>query len=514
MAEAIISRRGKSSNGGGTSGNLITEMYTSNNSYKVPNHIGNLYIRIFGGGGSVGGTTTPTNGIQITGGGGGGWMNNGEFNISNGSVVPITIGIGGKFNTTTGSGNSGGTTSFGTYISANGGGCGSTSGGGNGGSGGGGGICVDDSRYGYGYTYPGGKGYQFGGGGGAPFTHFEKYGSSNRTEVQGAIGGDGGIWGGGGGGTYGGRGGTYGGNGGSYVLAQNTAAPGDNYWLKFTSTAQGTNGTDTSDTNEEFKGIGNVGICWLWYTGYQNRPYNYGGGGGYGGHGGGGGNTTVSFGLGGGGGGGYGAKGGNGSSMSGGGGGGYGGNGSDSDYDSPGGGGGYGLTGYGSGGGGYNAIRGNDGMDGICIIQYYSTQFKYAFNTLEIGTNINDRYIMLKKFLKKDVENIDTGEILDSSKLKAMLDEEKLNSFNSLMGYYKIVTSELNMPDTEVIDKYHGLSQIEDQFRIMKGNLDTRPIFVRTKEHINAHLIICFISLLILRIIQYKIKKSGWFYVR
>ena len=117
----------------------------------------------------------------------------------------------------------------------------------------------------------------------------------------------------------------------------------------------------------------------------------------------------------------------------------------------------------------------------------------------------------LKKFLKKDVENIDTGEVLDSSKLKAMLDEEKINSFNSLMGYYKIVTSELNMLDTEVIDKYHGLSQIEDQFRIMKGNLDTRPIFVRTKEHINAHLIICFISLLVLRIIQYKIKQTDNF---
>ncbi|MBO5095644.1 MAG: IS1634 family transposase [Bacilli bacterium] len=119
----------------------------------------------------------------------------------------------------------------------------------------------------------------------------------------------------------------------------------------------------------------------------------------------------------------------------------------------------------------------------------------------------------LKKFLKKDVENIDTGEVLDSTKLKALLDEEKLNAFNSLMGYYKIVTSELKMPDTEVIDKYHGLSQIEDQFRIMKGNLDTRPIFVRTPEHINAHLIICFISLLVLRIIQYKIKQIDGFVV-
>ena len=67
------------------------------------------------------------------------------------------------------------------------------------------------------------------------------------------------------------------------------------------------------------------------------------------------------------------------------------------------------------------------------------------------------------------------------------------------------------MDDLEIIDKYHGLSRIEDQFRIMKSDLNTRPIFVRTIEHINAHLIICFISLLILRIIQYKIRESPEF---
>ena len=92
-----------------------------------------------------------------------------------------------------------------------------------------------------------------------------------------------------------------------------------------------------------------------------------------------------------------------------------------------------------------------------------------------------------------------------------MLDMDKINQFNSLMGYYRIVTSELNMNDLEIIEKYHGLSRIEDQFRIMKGDLNTRPIYVRTKEHINAHLIICFISLLILRIIQYKIRQLDSF---
>ena len=77
------------------------------------------------------------------------------------------------------------------------------------------------------------------------------------------------------------------------------------------------------------------------------------------------------------------------------------------------------------------------------------------------------------------------------------------------MGYYQIVTSELNLHPKEVIDKYHGLSRIEEQFRIMKGALDTRPAFVRSREHIKAHLLICTIALIIMRIIQNRIVESG-----
>lgn len=111
----------------------------------------------------------------------------------------------------------------------------------------------------------------------------------------------------------------------------------------------------------------------------------------------------------------------------------------------------------------------------------------------------------LKAFLKKELLKTDTGEIIDSSKLKAMIDIEKVEEYKKYMGYYQIVTSELDMPDKEVIEKYHGLSQIENQFRIMKSDLQTRPIFVRKMEHIEAHLIVCLIALIILRVIQKKI---------
>ena len=114
----------------------------------------------------------------------------------------------------------------------------------------------------------------------------------------------------------------------------------------------------------------------------------------------------------------------------------------------------------------------------------------------------------LRKFMKKEMIHKETGEIVDSKKLLSMIDDSKLTEFNELMGYYQIVSSEVEMDDLEIIDKYHGLTRIEDQFREMKGTLETRPIWVNTPEHIQAHLLICFMALTMMRVIQYKIKNS------
>ena len=112
----------------------------------------------------------------------------------------------------------------------------------------------------------------------------------------------------------------------------------------------------------------------------------------------------------------------------------------------------------------------------------------------------------LRRFMKKDLLNKETGEVLDSRKLLSMIDDERLSEFSDLMGYYQIVTSELDMPDLDIIEKYHGLSRIEDQFREMKSTLETRPVYVNTPEHIQAHLMICLIALTMLRILQHKLR--------
>jgi len=112
----------------------------------------------------------------------------------------------------------------------------------------------------------------------------------------------------------------------------------------------------------------------------------------------------------------------------------------------------------------------------------------------------------LRKFLKKEYVNTKTGEMMASSDIRAYIDFDKVKEYRKSLGYYQIITSELTMDDREVIDKYHGLTQIEDQFRVMKSTLETRPVYVRTPEHVDAHLLICLISLIITRIIQKKIR--------
>ena len=153
MAEAIISRR--HSNVYKEQITVFkTEVLTDNQNWIVPEAINNSFsVRLFGGGG--GGRSITLGGT----GGGSGWMENGTFELYYGLEIPITIGAGG------GMGAAGGTTSFGTYLSAVGGEAGTTSSGGNGGAGGGAGgvnvrsVAVEP-------PVSGGNAYQFGSGGG------------------------------------------------------------------------------------------------------------------------------------------------------------------------------------------------------------------------------------------------------------------------------------------------------------------------------------------------------------
>lgn len=93
-----------------------------------------------------------------------------------------------------------------------------------------------------------------------------------------------------------------------------------------------------------------------------------------------------------------------------------------------------------------------------------------------------------------------TGEIINTALL--LLNEEKIKEDAKYDGYYAIVTSEEHLSDLELRNIYKGLSKIEESFKITKSEFDARPINVRLEDHIDSHFLICFIALLIVRILE------------
>ena len=326
MGQAILIKAGfGGGNGGGNSNSgedanitgwhVKTEIITTNGYFSVPKAKDQeFHVRLFGGGGGGGDGGYGTYANYGGRGGGGGNMNNDTLILNQGESIQISIGAGGSAES------KGGTTSFGTYLSATGGESPSFKYGGNGGTGGGG-IWA---HYRYGairtvYDYSGGGNGTYGGGGGCTFSIYD---SNDQLWKSNA-----------------GKGGTYGGDGDG-----------------------GKNGTNTIGmTGLDFVGEGKARGSNLDFAsgGYGGcGGFNLGGGGGYGGDGGNGisnndsGHSGTTYYIAAGGGGGYGGKGGDGYATN--------------THAYGGGGGGYGPSNYGAGGRGDR----QSGKAGVCIITY------------------------------------------------------------------------------------------------------------------------------------------------
>ena len=105
------------------------------------------------------------------------------------------------------------------------------------------------------------------------------------------------------------------------------------------------------------------------------------------------------------------------------------------------------------------------------------------------------------KYIKDEYLDKETGEILKKDDY-LYIDEEKVAEEEKYDGYYLIVTSELNMADREVIERYKGLWKIEESFKITKSQFKSRPVYLRKKNHIEAHFFICFLALILIRLLE------------
>jgi len=113
------------------------------------------------------------------------------------------------------------------------------------------------------------------------------------------------------------------------------------------------------------------------------------------------------------------------------------------------------------------------------------------------------------EYTKQMIIDKDTGEILKDILTKRSVDLEKAEKDSLFDGYFCLVTSELDYNEHKIREVYGGLWRIEQSFRIMKSDLYARPVFVSFNEHIRAHFLICFIALLIVRVIQHRMGKNA-----
>ena len=106
------------------------------------------------------------------------------------------------------------------------------------------------------------------------------------------------------------------------------------------------------------------------------------------------------------------------------------------------------------------------------------------------------------KYIKNLTFSANSGEVLQDTEHILLFDVDKLAEEEKYDGYYAIVTSELDMEDEKIIEMYRGLWEIEESFKITKSDLETRPVYLSRQDHIEAHFLICFISLVLARLLE------------
>ena len=110
-----------------------------------------------------------------------------------------------------------------------------------------------------------------------------------------------------------------------------------------------------------------------------------------------------------------------------------------------------------------------------------------------------------KKYITKETKADDCKEFTMS------LDWLKMKKDKLYDGFYAITTSKVDLDPMEVIDNYHNLYKIEDSFRVLKSTFDTRPIYHYKASRIEAHFIVCFISFMLERDLEIRLKNSKSF---
>lgn len=93
----------------------------------------------------------------------------------------------------------------------------------------------------------------------------------------------------------------------------------------------------------------------------------------------------------------------------------------------------------------------------------------------------------------------------EAAKIHSFLDENKIATEEQYDGLYAVCTDLLDDEVNDILKVSEGRWQIEECFRIMKTDFSSRPVYLQNENRIKAHFLICFLALLIYRILEKKL---------
>ena len=88
--------------------------------------------------------------------------------------------------------------------------------------------------------------------------------------------------------------------------------------------------------------------------------------------------------------------------------------------------------------------------------------------------------------------------------------EELIEKSRALCGYYILETTEKDLPDIEVENRYKNLQEVERAWRDLKDIVKIRPIFHFKDRRVETHIYLCLIAQAVIGYIRRRLKEKGW----
>jgi len=82
------------------------------------------------------------------------------------------------------------------------------------------------------------------------------------------------------------------------------------------------------------------------------------------------------------------------------------------------------------------------------------------------------------------------------------IDRSRVREEEKLDGKYVLYTSDPSLATADVALGYKQLLLVEDAFRTLKSTLDLRPVYHRLEDRIRSHVLLCWLALLLVRVIE------------